>query len=147
MTSQAYLRCRVGVVVDVLQGGDADPERLVDRRHPFRVAAGEVVVDGDDVDAAAGQGVEEDRQGRGQGLALAGAHLGDGAVVEDHAADQLHVVVALAGAAARGLAGQREGLRQQVVERLAVAGALAQGVGLLADLRVGERFHLRLDSG
>ena len=86
------------VVVAVLDGGDADPERVVDRLHPFRVAAGQVVVDGDDVDAVAGQRVEEDRQGRGQGLALAGPHLGDRAVVEDHAADQLHVVVALAGA-------------------------------------------------
>ena len=146
MTSQAYLRWRVGVVVAVLDGGDGDAERVVDRFHPFGVAAGQVVVDGDDVDAVAGQRVEEDRQGRGQGLALAGPHLGDRAVVEDHAADQLHVVVALAGRAPRGLAGQREGLRQQVVERLAVAGALAQRVGLLAQLVVGEGFHLRLEA-
>ncbi len=100
------------VVVEVLEGGDADPERLVDRRHPFRVAPGQVVVDGDDVDAVAGQRVEEHRQGRGQGLALAGPHLRDRAVVENHAADQLHVVVALTGRPPRGLAGQREGLRQ-----------------------------------
>ena len=132
------------VVVGVLDRGDADAERVVDRFHPFGVAAGEVVVDGDDVDAVAGQRVEEDRQRRGQGLALAGPHLGDRAVVEDHATDQLDVVVALAGGAARGLAAERERLRQQVVERLAVAGALAQVVGLGAQLLVGERFHLRL---
>ena len=118
------------VVVVLLDRGDADPERLVDRRHPFGVAAGEVVVDGDDVDAVAGEGVEEDRQRRGQRLPLPRLHLGDRAVVEDHAADQLHVVVALAERAAGGLAGQREGLGQEVVERLAVAGALAQRVGL-----------------
>ena len=106
-----------GRVVAVLEGGDGDPERLEDRRQPFRVAAGEVVVDGDDVDALAGQRVEEDGQGRGERLALAGFHLGDRPVVEHHAADQLDVVVALAGGAARGLAAERERLRQQVVER------------------------------
>ena len=132
------------VVVGILDRGDADPERVVDRLHPFRVAAGQVVVDGDHVDAVSGQRVEKDRQGRGQGLALAGPHLRDRAVVEDHAADQLHVVVALAGAPSRGLAGQREGLGQEVVEGLAAAGALPQRVGLLAQFGVAEGFHLRL---
>ena len=59
--------------------------------------------------------------------------------MQDHAADQLHVVVALAHAAAAGLAGEGERLGQQVVEGLAVAGALAQLVGLLAQLMVLER--------
>ena len=133
------------VVVGVLDRGDGDAERLVDRRHPFGVAAGQVVVDGDDVDAVAGQRVEEDGQGRGQRLALAGLHLGDRAVVQHHAADQLDVEVALADAAPRRLAGQREGLGQEVVERLAAAGALAQGVGLGAQLVVVEQLHLGLD--
>ena len=44
-----------------------------------------------------------------------------------------------------GLAAEREGLGQQVVERLAVAGALAQRVGLLAELVVLEQLHLGLD--
>ena len=133
-----------GVVVGVLERVDGDAERVVDRLHPVRVAAGQVVVDGDDVDAFAGERVEEDGQGGGQGLSLTGFHLGDAAVVEDHAADQLDVVVALTGAPLRGLSAERECLRQEVVERLAVAGALAQGVRLGADLLVGERFHLRL---
>ncbi len=42
--------------------------------------------------------------------------------------------MALAQDAARGLADGGEGLRQQRVEGLAVAGALAQGVGLAAQL-------------
>ena len=133
------------VVVALLDRGDADPERVVDRLHPFGVAAGEVVVDGDEVDAVAGQRVEEDGEGRGQRLALARLHLGDRALVQDHAADQLHVVVALADRAPRRLAGQRKGLGQQVVERLAVGGPLAQVVGLLAQLGVLEQLHLRLD--
>ena len=49
---------RVGVALllvglHVLQHADADSEHVVDRLHPQRVAPGQVVVDGDDVDAAA----------------------------------------------------------------------------------------------
>ena len=60
--------------------------------HPLRVAAGQVVVDGDQVGAAAGQRVEIQRQGGDEGLAFAGGHLGDLALVQHHAADELHVV-------------------------------------------------------
>ena len=81
--------------------------------HPLGVAAGEVVVHRDDVDAAAGERVEVRGQRRDQRLAFAGAHLGDAALVEDHAADELHVVVALADHPARGLADEGEGLEQQ----------------------------------
>ena len=97
-----------------LDHADRDAEQVVDRLHPQRVAAGEVVVDGDQVDAVAGERVQEHGAGRGQGLALAGLHLGDRAVVQDHAADQLDVVVALAERPLAGLAAERERLGQQL---------------------------------
>ena len=60
--------------------------------HPLRVAAGEVVVDRDEVHAAPGQRVEVQRQRGDEGLAFAGRHLGDPALVQHDAADELHVV-------------------------------------------------------
>ena len=99
---------------------DAEAEEAVDLAHPVGVAAGEIVVDGDDVDALALERVEIDGEGRDQGLALAGAHLGDLAAVEDDAADQLHVIMALAERAHRRLAHGGERLGQDVVERRAV---------------------------
>ena len=66
--------------------------------------------------------------------------------MEDHAADQLHVVVALTGAPARSLAAEREGLRQEIIKRLAVSRPLPQGVRLGADFLIGEGFHLRLEA-
>ena len=66
--------------------------------------------------------------------------------MQHHAADQLHVEVALAESPPRRLATERERLRQQVVERLAVAGPLPELVGLLADVGVLEQLHLRLDA-
>jgi hypothetical protein len=60
------------------------------------------------VRALAGEGVERERQRRDERLALAGLHLGDLAVVERGAADELDVVVAQAEEALRGLARERE---------------------------------------
>ena len=129
----------LGLLGDDHAGGEAEhPEDLA---HPLGVAAGEVVVDGDDVDALAGQRVERGREGRDQGLALAGLHLGDVALVEEDAAHELHVEGAQAERPARGLAHQGEGLGQQGVEVLAGPGALAQLEGLGLEPVVVERLR------
>src|SRR5213075_881765 len=54
--------------------------------------------------------------------------------------------VTLAEVPPRRLPTKRERLGQQVVERLAVASALPELVGLGADLPVLEQLHLRLDA-
>ena len=64
--------------------------------------------------------------------------------MQHHAADHLDVEVAHAERAAADLAHEREGLGQQVLERLAVAGALAQRVGVGAQLGVVEQLELGL---
>ncbi len=110
----------LGIVeaVDDHAGGEA--EETVDLAHPVGVAPGEIVVDGDDVDALAGQRVEIDRQGCDQRLAFAGLHLGDVAFVQHHAADQLHVEMALPERPLGRLAHRGESGNQEVVEGLAV---------------------------
>ena len=140
------LRVARARVVAGLDHSDGDAEGVVERLHPLGVAAGQVVVHRHQVDGVAGEAVEEDREGRRQRLALAGAHLGDRPVVEHHAADQLDVEVALAERAPAGLAAERERLGEQVVERLAVTRPLAQGIGVLADLGVLEQLHLGLEA-
>jgi len=60
----------------------------MDATHPFGVAGRQVVVDGDEVDALAGQPVEIGRQCGDERLALAGLHLGDPAEV--HAAPPIN---------------------------------------------------------
>ena len=109
---------------------DADAEEVEDRAHPLRVAPGQVVVDRDDVDAAPGQRVEDRGQRRDEGLALAGPHLGDLALVEHGAADELDVEVAHAERPLHRLAGHREDLGQDVVERLLEPLVLALAAGL-----------------
>ena len=120
---------------------DGQAEEAVDAAHPLGVALGQVVVDRDQVHALAGERVEVGRQHRGEGLALTGLHLGDVAEVQRGAAHDLHVEVPLADGAHGRLAGHGERLGQQVVEGLAVGVALAELVGLGAQLGVGQAWN------
>ncbi len=124
---------------------DAEAQEIVDLAHPAGVAAGQIVVDGDHVHAVARERVEVGGERRHQGLALAGLHLRDGAVVQHHAADQLDVEMALAQRPLGGLAHGGEGFDQQVVQRLALLQPGAELVGLGAQLLVGEGSELRLE--
>ena len=105
--------------------GDGHPEPLVDAAVPLGVALGEVVVDRDEVDALAeGAAVEAldrrervqvEREARDEGLALAGLHLGDVALVEDDPAHHLDVEHALVGLAQARLADGGERLEEELV--------------------------------
>ena len=134
----------LGIVEAVDDHADGEAEEVVDLPHPFGVAPGEVVVDGDDMDALAGQRVEIDRKRRDQRLAFAGLHLGDVAFMQHHAADQLHVEMPLAERALGRLAHGGEGRNQNVVEGLAVGELLAELVGARLQRLVGQRGDLGL---
>ena len=135
------------VVVELVHdAADGQAEELVDAAHPFRVALGEVVVDGDDVDAALRQRIEVDGERGDQRLALAGLHLGDLALVQHHAADHLHVEMALAERALGRLAHGGEGRDQQVLEIGAVGELLAEHLRARPQLGVGELLQLRLQA-
>ncbi len=118
------LPLQIGEVV--LDDPDGHAEEAVDAPHPLRVAARQVVVDGDDVDALAFEGVEIGGQRCDEGLAFARLHLGNLAAVEHGAADELHVEVPHVQRPLARLADHGKRVGQQVVERLAVRQPLAQ---------------------
>jgi len=121
---------------------DAQAQPVVQATHPGRVAAGQVVVDGDDVHTLAFQRIEVGRQRGDQGLAFTRTHFRDLAQVQHHAADQLHVVMAHAQHAAAGLAADGEGFGQDLVERLPAGDALLELRRLGLQLLVGELLQL-----
>ena len=102
------------------------------------VAVGQVVVDGDDVDALAFERVQVSGQGSDQGLAFTGAHFGDFAAVQDDAADQLHVEVAHVEEAAAGFADHGEGFDEQVVEGRALGQFYLEFDGFGGQVDIGE---------
>ena len=121
---------------------DGEAEEAVDLTHPLGVALGEVVVDGHDVDAAAGEGVQVGGEGGDEGLAFAGLHLGNLALVEDGAADELDVKVAHADGAAAGLADDGEGFGHEGVEGGLFSGLEGFGVGFGVDAFDGGGYTL-----
>ena len=118
------------VVQVVLDDADRHAEEAVDAAHPLRVAAGEVVVHRDDVDALAGEGVQIRGQGGDERLAFAGLHLGDLAAMENDAADELDVEVPHVERAPSRLANDGERFGQQIVERRPGGEPLAELGGL-----------------
>ncbi len=109
------------IVHVVLDTADFQTEEAMNLAHPLRVARSEIIVHGNDVNAAAaGQRVQVGRQRGDQRFAFTGAHLGDLALVQDDAADQLHVEVAHAGSAHAGFSDDGKSFRQNLVERLAL---------------------------
>ena len=126
---------------------DREAQAQIERAHPLHVAAGEVVVDRDDVDALAFEGVQIGRQRGDQRLAFAGHHFGDRAAVQHHAADELHVEVPHVQEAAAPFAADGKGFDQHVVERFAGLQPLAKQDRLLAQLGIGHRLEAGLQRG
>ncbi len=117
---------------------DGEAEELVDLAHPLSVALGQVVVDGDHVDAVAGERVEIAGEGGDQRFAFAGLHFADLALVQDDAADKLHIEMAHLHGAPAGFADHGEGFRQNLVE--------GGTFGCLKVVSVGNSFELGGDA-
>ena len=121
-----------------------EAQEAVDFAHPLAVALGQIVVDGDDVHAFAGESVEVSGEGGHQSLAFAGLHLSDAALMQHDAADELHPIGTHAQHAVGGLPHGGESLGQNVVGGLATTQALLELGGLGLQLGVGEGFVLLL---
>jgi hypothetical protein len=94
------------------------------------------------VHALAGQRIQVHRQRGGQRLAFAGAHFGDLAVVQRHAAEQLDVEVAHLHDALGAFAHRGKSLRQQGIEGLALGDAVLELLRLGAQRVVAELLEL-----
>ena len=104
----------------------------------------EVIVDGNDVNAVACEGVEVDRQRRDQGFTLTRLHFGNHAAMQDDAAHQLHVEVALTQRALSRLAHRREGIGQQIVELRPIRELLPELSRAFTQFVIRQRNELRL---
>ena len=90
---------------------DGQAHRFQQRAHPLGVAAGQVVVDRDDVDVPAAERVAGGGDRAGQRLALTGGHLDDVAGQHPQRTEQLDVERTQAGRPLGRLPGDRQELR------------------------------------
>jgi len=115
----------------VLHEPHGQSEEFIDRSHPIAVAFGQIIVHGDDVDTAPGEGVEIDGKSGDEGLSLSGAHLRDLPLVEDDTADELNVKMAQADGPFGRFPDGGEGFGDQVIERFPVGEPFAELDGLV----------------
>ena len=119
---------------------DGQTQEPVDLAHPLGVTLGQVVVDGDDVDAFAGEGVEVGGQGGHQGLTFTGLHFGNTTLMEDDAADELDAVGTEAQDTVCRFPTGGKGFGEDVVQGGAAGQACLELVGLGTELFIGEGF-------
>ena len=96
---------------------DGEPKKPVNLAHPLRVAPRKIVVHRDNVHALARQRVQIGRQGCDKRLALARLHFRDRAFMQHHAANQLHIEMALPECSLGGFAHRCKGWHEQIIER------------------------------
>ena len=126
----------------VQDAADRQPEEAVHLALVLGVAVRQIIVDRDDIHALAFQRVEVGCQRSHVGLAFAGLHLRDAALVQDNTAHQLDRIVLLAQNPAGCLADHGEGLRQDVVQRFALCETLLEFRRLCRQLLIGHGHHL-----
>ena len=114
----------------IVDATDRETEPREEVAHPLGIAAGQIIVDGDEMGAPARERVEIQRQRRDERLPFPRRHLRDLALMQHDAADELHVVrhhVPLQRVAgdhhftadqpAGGFAHRRECFGQEIVQR------------------------------
>ena len=100
--------------------------------------------------AFAGESVQINCKRGNKGLTFTRSHFGDAAFMQHHAADQLHIEMALAEHTTSCFAHGGERWNQNLIERLALRKLVAEFLGLGAQLIIRELLHLgfeRIDGG
>ena len=123
---------------------DGQTHVAVDLAHPLGLVFCKVVVDGDHMDAPSVQGIQVAGQNGNQRLAFTGLHLGNPALMEHDAADELDRVGAHTQHPVGSLPDGGEGLGQQIVQRLALVKPLLKLGGLAPEGFLAERLVLVL---
>ena len=91
------------------------------------------------------EGVDVGGHGGDERLSFTRLHLGDAALVQGHRPHHLHVEMALSDGPAGGLADQREGLGEHVLQVLALGHGVLQLGGLGGQLVVTQLFEFQLE--
>ncbi len=123
----------------LLHVADGQAEKTVDRPHPFRIAAGQVVVEGQHVCAVAGQGMPEHRRDGSERLAFACLHFDDLACGQGESGDDLHVIRTQPDGTVRHFPHQGERLGKPLLGRRTGLRRFAQGGGRPAQRLVARR--------
>ena len=122
---------------------DGKAEEAVQLAHPLAVTRREVLVDGNNVYALAGQRIKINGAGGHQRFTFAGFHLGNTAVMQGHAADELNIEVTHTKYTHRSFSYHGKGLHQQIIQRGTIGQTLFELGSFGFKLFIAQRLHLR----
>src|SRR5262249_44590526 len=104
------------IVEFVDDNANTEAEEVVDLAHPLRVAFGQVIVHRHNVNTASGKRVEIHGKSCDQRFTFTGLHLGDLALMQNHATDKLYIKVSHVEDPATGLANYSKCLLENLVQ-------------------------------
>ena len=119
-------------------------QETVETPHPLSIPCGEIVIHCDDVHTFARKRIQINRQSGGQCFAFTRAHLGNFAVVQRHATQDLHVKVPHLHHTFGPLTHDSKSLRQHRIQCFAFGNAIFEFLCLLAQPIVGQLLELGL---
>ena len=127
----------------VLDAADRKAQGPIDLSHPLGVASGQIIIDRDDVNALAFQGVEVGRKCCDQRLSFTGLHLGDLPLVQENSADELDIEVAHVQGALGDFPDGCKCFGKNLIQSLPVGKPLPEFRSQLRQLDIREARHLR----
>ena len=126
----------IGQVVD--DEADGKAEELIDTAHVFTVTGSQVVIDGDDVDALTGQGIEVYRKRSDQGLPFTSTHFGDIPAMEDDTAQDLDVKMTHPRYPTGCFTNDGKGFGQNIIQRFTGCQTIFEFKGLFLQRRIAQ---------
>ena len=113
-------------------------QEFINLAHPFTVSLGQVIVDRNDMDPFAFQGIQVYRRRSHQGFTFAGAHFSNVAPMEDNAANELHIEVPHSQYTAGCFTDNGESFRKDIIQGLPLGQAGLEFIGLVGQGRITE---------
>ena len=107
------------VIHPALDNSNCQTQKTINLAHPLCVASGEVIIDGNNMNAFFFKGIKINRQGGYQSLAFACSHFSNLTAVKNDAAHNLNIKVALSEGSLCRFPHRGESIRQNIIQRFA----------------------------
>ncbi len=129
----------IAVLGLALDNAHAQAQEVINRPHPNRVAASQIVVRGDQMSSLAFQSVGVKGRDGHERLSFTGLHFGDSALVQHHSAKELDVELPHMKQPLADFSDHRKGLGEDFVELFAFGQKRFEFRGRALELFVGHR--------
>ena len=98
-----------------LDASDGQAKKTVYLAHPFGITTGQIIINRNNVNALLFKSVQVNRKSGNKGFAFTRPHFSNFSVVQNNAAHNLNIEMALLQSSLRSLTDRREGIDQDII--------------------------------